>query len=98
MAKTTTNRSLRQDNPIKAQRRQPVTDGEAVEGNRTAGASGEARRGPKRPGRKASILSTSQRTRSQRWRDVASGKLKRRANPASRTRSRPSPKNRRAAG
>jgi hypothetical protein len=95
MAKTTTNRSLRLDNPTKTQRRQPVTD-EMTEGSRTAGASGEQRRGRKRPGRAASLLSSSQRTRSQRWRDVASGKLKRRANPASRTRSRPSPKNRRA--
>lgn len=86
MAKTTTNKSFRQDNPIKAQRRAALDDGETNERRDVPGASGEARTGPRRPGRAASLRSVSQRTRSQRWRAVAKGKVARRANPASRTR------------
>lgn len=85
MAKTTTNRSFRQDNPIKAQRRAAIDDGEANTGD-VPGASGQARSSPRRPGRAASLRSSSQRTRSQKWRAVAAGKIARRANPASRTR------------
>jgi hypothetical protein len=68
MAKTTTNKSIRFDEPRKEMRRRPVTDGEVDETNRAAGADGKPRRGRKRPGRAASLSTSSNRTRSQRWR------------------------------
>jgi hypothetical protein len=84
MAKTTTNKSLRPDRPIKALRRQPIASGETDDANRTAGASGTPRHGRKRPGRAASLRTSNARKRSERWRSVAKGKLKRRANPVRR--------------
>jgi hypothetical protein len=74
MAKMTTNKSMRLDEPKKELRRRPVTEGETDEQNRAAGASGAPRRARKRPGRAASLRGTAQRTRSQSWRSPAKGK------------------------
>jgi hypothetical protein len=82
MPRTTTNKSLRADNPIKAQRRVSIDDGETNERRDVAGADGTPRRGPRRPGRAASLRTTSQRTRSQKWRSTARGKTQRAANPS----------------
>ncbi len=76
MAKTTTNKSFREDNPIKALRRAALNDGEADERRLTAGASGDRSHRRKRPGRAAALLTTTHRTRSQRWRSLAKGKGK----------------------
>ena len=84
MAKTTTNKSIRRDEPIKALRREPVSRGETDESNRVAGASGEPIHGRKRPGRAASLRTSNARKRSERWRSVAKGKVKREPNPARR--------------
>jgi hypothetical protein len=63
---------MRPDAPKKELRRRAVTEGE-TEQNRVAGASGNPRSGPKRPGRAASLLGTAQRTRSQKWRSPLKG-------------------------
>jgi hypothetical protein len=73
MAKTTTNKSLRLDQPQKEMRRRSVTEGETDEQNRAAGASGSPRHARKRPGRAASLRGTAQRTRSQKWRNPEKG-------------------------
>lgn len=70
MAKTTTNKSLRLDEPTKGMRRRSVMDGETDEQNRTAGAPPRARA---RPGRAASLRGTAHRTRSQKWRNPEAG-------------------------
>jgi hypothetical protein len=79
MPRTTTNKSLRPDESRKATRRRSVGEGETDEQNRAAGASGESPHPPKRPGRAASLLSTTHRMRSQRWRnpEKGGGKLRR---------------------
>lgn len=84
MPRTTTNRSFREKNPIKSLRRAPITRGEADDARLVAGASGVPVRGRKRPGRAASLRTSGATKRSERWRSVAKGKLKRRANPARR--------------
>jgi hypothetical protein len=87
MATITTNKSMRQERPIKAMRRTPVALGETDDRNRVPGASGtKSRSARRRPGRAASLATSAQRLRSQRWRSVASGKLKRSAEPAKKTR------------
>ena len=64
---------MRLDQPQKEMRRRPVVEGETNEANLVAGASGTPRRGPKRPGRAASLLGTAQRMRSQKWRSPEQG-------------------------
>jgi len=86
MAKLTSNKSIRPDDPIKALRRAQLTDGETDDRRRVPGANGTRAHGPRRPGRAAALRTSARGTRSQRWRTVASGKLKRRANPAQHTR------------
>jgi hypothetical protein len=76
MAKTTTNKSLRQDNPTKVQRRATLDGDDTGAGTDVPGASGQRRSGPRRPGRAASLRSASQRTRSQRWRSIGKRKVK----------------------
>ena len=61
---------MRLDEPQKEMRRRPVVAGET---KTVAGASGLKRRGPKRPGRAASLLGTAHRTRSQKWRNPEKG-------------------------
>ena len=73
MAKTTTNKSMRLDEPTKAMRRRSVADGEINEPNRAAGASGVPLHARKRPGRAASLRGTAQRNRSQKWRHPEKG-------------------------
>jgi hypothetical protein len=73
MPRATTNKSMRLDAPKKELRRRAVTEGETDEQNRVAGASGNRRSGPKRPGRAASLLGIAQRTRSQKWRSPSKG-------------------------
>ncbi|HVS52481.1 MAG TPA: hypothetical protein VHD62_09010 [Opitutaceae bacterium] len=87
MAKTTSNKSLRTTRPIKAQRRAPLAVGEVDDPRRVPGASGTPR-GRRRPGRAAALHKIAQRTRSQRWRTIAKGAVKRRANPAGNPRGR----------
>jgi hypothetical protein len=84
MPRNTTNVSLRTERPIKALRRESVSRGEADESNRTPGASGTMRQGRKRPGRAASLRTSNAGKRSQKWRSVAKGKLKRNPSPAKR--------------
>ena len=69
---------------MKALRREPISRGDIDEENRTAGASGEPPRTRKRPGRAAALRSSGTVKRSQRWRSVAKGKVKRQPNPARR--------------
>jgi hypothetical protein len=76
MAKTTTNKSLRQDNPTKVQRRAAMDGDDAGAGADVPGASGQRRSGPRRPGRAASLRSSSQRMRSQLWRSIGKRKVK----------------------
>jgi hypothetical protein len=83
MAKTTTNKSLRLDEPIKTMRREPITRGEIDDSNRVAGASGQRSHRRRRPGRAAALRSAGARTRSQRWRSAGTGdRTKRRGNLA----------------
>jgi len=84
MAKITSNKSLRLKGTGPRSRRAPIVDDETTDRSRATGASGEPGHAPRRPGRAASLLSSNARSRSQKWRTVASGKLKRRANPAER--------------
>ena len=84
MPRATTNKSFRVNRPVKALRREPVSRGEIDEENRTAGASGEPVHPRKRPGRAASLRSSGTVKRSERWRSVAKGKVKREPNPARR--------------
>lgn len=84
MPRSTTNKSFRTDAPVKTVRRAPLMAGETDDARRTAGASGETRRQPKRPGRAASLRTSNATKRSEKWRSVAKGKLKRRANPVQR--------------
>jgi len=58
---------MRVNQPVKAMRRMPVDTGETDQTN-DAGATGTVGRGRRRPGRAASLLSSANRTRSQRWR------------------------------
>ena len=78
MAKTTTNKSMRVDNPGRAMRRRSVSECETNETNRAAGASGAPSHARKRPGRAASLRGTAQRTRSQKWRNPEKGPIARR--------------------
>jgi hypothetical protein len=73
MPRATTNKSMRLDEPQKEMRRRSVDEGETDENNRIPGASGDTHRTRKRPGRAASLLGTSQRTRSQRSRNPEKG-------------------------
>jgi hypothetical protein len=73
MPRPTTNKSMRVKRPAKAMRRTPVDEGENDEAKRPAGATGATRYGRRRPGRAASLLSSAQRTRSQRWRTPKKG-------------------------
>jgi hypothetical protein len=82
MPRATTNKSMRLDEPQKQMRRRPLDDGETDESNRVPGASGQPASSRRRPGRAAALRTIAQRTRSQRWRSVAKGKVKRRARPA----------------
>ena len=84
MPRATTNKSLRVNRPVKALRREPIARVEADDSHRVAGASGTPRRARKRPGRAASLLTSNASKRSQRWRSVAQGKVKRQASPAQR--------------
>lgn len=74
MPRSTTNVSMRVDRPTKALRRTPVDQGETDDSNRPVGASGNYHRGRRRPGKAASLRSSSSRTRSQRWRVPKKGK------------------------
>lgn len=58
--------------------------GETDENNRLPGASGRRQPGRKRPGRAASLRTSNAGKRSQRWRSVATGKVKRQPAPAKR--------------
>jgi hypothetical protein len=73
MAKSTTNKSMRLDEPQKEMRRRSVAEGETNDQNRVAGASGTPTHAPKRPGRAASLRGIAQRTRSQKWRNPEKG-------------------------
>lgn len=73
MAKTTTNKSIRLDEPRKETRRRAVSDGETEEQNHAAGANGETSHARRRPGRAAALRGISQRTRSQSWRSPTKG-------------------------
>lgn len=64
---------MRIERPVKDLRRTPVDVGESDESNAPAGANGRIKRGPRRPGRAASLLSSGARTRSQRWRSPKKG-------------------------
>jgi hypothetical protein len=55
-------------------RRASVNDGETDAANLVPGAKGDAPTARRRPGRAASLLSTSQTTRSQAWRNPTKGK------------------------
>jgi hypothetical protein len=78
MPRATTNKSMRLDEPKKELRRRSVNEGETDEMNRTAGAEGQPQHGRKRPGRAASLMGTSHRTRSQKWRTPTTGSRSRR--------------------
>ena len=65
---------MRRDEPQKEMRRRSTDEGETDDKSLTTGASGGARaHARKRPGRAASLLSTSHHTRSQKWRTPAKG-------------------------
>lgn len=82
MPKTTSNKSLRITRRTKNGRQTAVSTDEIGESNRVAGASGVPIK-RRRPGRAAALLSSSQRTRSQRWRSPAkSSRTTRQSSPA----------------
>ncbi|WP_233256684.1 hypothetical protein [Opitutus sp. ER46] len=58
---------MRVERPVKALRQAPTDAGETDE-KKAAGANGTGSRMRRRPGRAASLRSSSNRTRSQRWR------------------------------
>jgi hypothetical protein len=63
---------MRTERPVKEMRRMPV--GETAENNQVPGADGDIHGGRRRPGRAASLLSSSHNTRSQKWRAPKKGK------------------------
>jgi hypothetical protein len=72
MPKTTSNKSLRITRRTKNGRQATLSTDDIGDGSRVAGASGVPTK-RRRPGRAAALLSSSQRTRSQRWRSPAKG-------------------------
>jgi hypothetical protein len=65
---------MRTERPVKEMRRASVNIGETDENNRVPGADGDSHGGRRRPGRAASLLSSSANLRSQRWRTPKKGK------------------------
>jgi hypothetical protein len=64
---------MRIERPVKTLRRAPVDAGETDESNTPPGANGNVAGTRRRPGRAASLRSSSARTRSQRWRSPKKG-------------------------